>query len=240
LDASGRCARDRKLSRPLRRFRGPRRLGARRMSAREPASFAHVRFSSAGAGSGKTYRLTEELERALVDDGVAPGRIIGTTFTVKAAAELRERVRERLIANGRIALAEQTAQALIGTVHSVSERLLRRFAFELGLSPLLSVASLEDTASFFNQALDDVLAPDPASVRRMNGVASRLGVEDWRADVKTIADRARENDLTPTALADMGRRCADDLLAHFPRPEKGDWDMQLFRAVQRALDEIDL
>ncbi len=210
------------------------------MSAREPASFAHVRFISAGAGSGKTYRLTEELERALVDDGVAPGRIIGTTFTVKAAAELRERVRERLIANGRIALAEQTAQALIGTVHSVSERLLRRFAFELGLSPLLSVASLEDTASFFNQALDDVLAPDPAAVRRMNGIAQRLDVEDWRADVKKIADRARENDLSPDALTAMGRRCADDLLAHFPRPEKGDWDATLFRAVQRALDEIDL
>jgi len=211
------------------------------MSARKrAASFAHVRFISAGAGSGKTYRLTEELERALVDDGIAPGRIIGTTFTVKAAAELRERVRERLIASGRIALAEQTAQALIGTVHSVSERLLRRFAFELGLSPQLSVASLEDCAGFFNHALDDVLAPDPGAVRRMNEVAWRLGVDDWRADVKTIADRARENDLTPAALVDMGRRCADDLLAHFPRPERGDWDARLFRAVQGALDEIDL
>ncbi len=53
------------------------------------ADFAHVRFISAGAGSGKTYRLTEELERALVRDRIAPARVIGTTFTVKAAAELR-------------------------------------------------------------------------------------------------------------------------------------------------------
>ena len=45
--------------------------------------FSHVRFVSAGAGSGKTYRLTVELERALVADGVQPSRVIGTTFTVK-------------------------------------------------------------------------------------------------------------------------------------------------------------
>ncbi|MGB7214163.1 MAG: UvrD-helicase domain-containing protein [Gammaproteobacteria bacterium] len=211
------------------------------MTAHDPAdSLAHVRFISAGAGSGKTYRLTQELERALVDDRIPPSRIIGTTFTVKAASELRERVRQRLIAGGHVALAEQTAQALIGTVHSVAERLLRRFAFELGLSPELSVASVEDGASFFNQALDDVLAPNPAAVRRMNGVAFRLGIEDWRADVKTIADRARENDLSPDALAEMGRRSADDLLAHFPKPEKGDWDAKLFRAVKEAVDSIDL
>src|SRR5690606_39222752 len=151
-DAAGGRARDRRGPRPLRRLCRADRLGARSVSADEARlpprppggaagraeesdarGFAHVRFISAGAGSGKTYRLTEELEHALVRDGIAPARVIGTTFTVKAAAELRERVRERLIERGFIALAEQTAQALIGTVHSVSERLLRRFAFELGL-----------------------------------------------------------------------------------------------------------
>src|SRR5690606_34613669 len=241
LDRAGRRPPNSRSSRPVRRFQEPRRLGDRRMTAHDPAdSLAHVRFISAGAGSGKTYRLTQELERALVDDRIPPSRIIGTTFTVKAASELRERVRQRLIAGGHVALAEQTAQAWIGTVHSVAERLLRRFPFELGLSPELSVASVEDGASFFNQALDDVLAPNPAAVRRMNGVAFRLGIEDWRADVKTIADRARENDLPPDALAEMGRRSADDLLAHFPKPEKGDWDAKLFRAVKEAVDSIDL
>jgi ATP-dependent helicase/nuclease subunit A len=213
------------------------------MSAQGKAArgdFAHVRFISAGAGSGKTYRLTQELEHALVRERIDPSRVIGTTFTVKAAAELRERVRERLIASGQMTLASRCAQALIGTVHSVAERLLKRFAFELGLSPELSVASLEDCAGFFHHALDDILAPDPAAVRRMNGVAWRLGVEDWRADVKRIADRARDNDIAPDALVEMGRRCAAEFLAHFPKPEAGDWDEQLFAAVRRALDEIDL
>lgn len=199
--------------------------------------FAHVRFISAGAGSGKTYRLTEELEHALVEDGTAPGRIIGTTFTVKAAAELRERVRERLIHSGRTDLAEQTAQTLIGTVHSVCERLLERFAFELGLSPQLSVASVEDGIGLFNQALDDALTV--VTVRDMNALAYRLGLDNWRKDVKGVADRARDNDVDPAALPAMGQRSASDLLAYFPPPDTGDLDGELLEAVHAALGAID-
>ena len=113
---------------------------------------AHVHFISAGAGSGKTYRLTEVLEQALAERRTTPGAIIGTTFTVKAAAELYDRVRTRLIESGQPLLSEQMAQALVGTVHSVCGRLLARFAFELGLSPAINVASVEDGARLFNQA----------------------------------------------------------------------------------------
>ena len=81
--------------------------------------------------------------------------MIGTTFTVKAAGELNDRVRERLIGSGRTQLAEQMSQALLGTVHSVCERLLKRFAFELGLSPELNVLGIEDHR-LFHQALDEV------------------------------------------------------------------------------------
>src|SRR5690606_33769284 len=103
-----------------------------------------------------------------------------------------------------------------------------------------SVASVEDCAGFFNQALDETLAPDPSAARRMNAVAWRLGIVDWRGHVKAIADRARENAVSPDALAAMGRRSADDMLACFPKPEEGDWDVEFFTAVRRALDEIDL
>lgn len=205
--------------------------------------FSHVRFISAGAGSGKTYRLTMELERALVNDGVRPSRVIGTTFTVKAAAELRGRVRERLIKSGRPQLAEQTAQALLGTVHSVCERLLRRFAFELGLSPELAVASKDDCAAFFRQALDEVVAL--ADVQEMNAIAQRLGFdagtdEDWRAHVKELADCARDNDTAPEALAAMGRVSADELIALFEPPDPRVSDDALRAAVTRALEGIDL
>ena len=55
---------------------------------------------AASAGSGKTSVLVERYVRAVLDDGIAPGRILAITFTDRAAGELRERVRVRLVEAG--------------------------------------------------------------------------------------------------------------------------------------------
>ena len=214
------------------------------MSA-EPGSLAHVRFISAGAGSGKTHRLTKELERALTEGTAKPAGVIATTFTVKAASELRDRVGKRLVERGRVALAEQMAQALVGTVHSVCERLLTRFAFELGLSPALNVASDDDRARLFNQALDEVLGAD--RVRKMNLCTARLGLADdrsgrsWQGHVKKIADHARSNDIRACTLAAMGRESAGRFLDHFPEPSCDEQaTTALIAAIRKAIASIDL
>jgi len=204
-----------------------------------PADWNHVTFISAGAGSGKTYRLTEELEQALLTGDATPAGIIGTTFTVKAATELRERVRDRLLANGHLELAERSAESLIGTVHSVCERLLKRFAFELGLSPQLNVMSLEDGTRFFNQALDQEL--DLQRVRMMNALSYRLGLVErnepqWQSTVKTIVDIARENDIGANELRGMAKSNADDLLAFFGEPLETDPTDELKRYVSEAIE----
>ena len=203
--------------------------------------FDHVTFISAGAGSGKTYRLIDELEKAIVEDGIPPAGLLATTFTVKAATELRERVRERLLARGRLDLAERTAESLIGTVHGVCERLLKRFAFELGLSPQSNVMSIEDGARFFNQALDHVLPID--RVREMNAYARRLGMVDrglpnWQGLVKAIADKARENDLSDDKLRAMGKHNANELLAFFPAPSDEDPTQALTDLVKTTIREL--
>lgn len=202
-----------------------------------PGRFDHVTFISAGAGSGKTYRLIEELERALIDDGTSPAGIVATTFTVKAATELKERVRDRLLAGDRLELAERTAESLIGTVHSVCERLLKRFAFELGLSPQLNVMSIDDGARFFNQALDNVLPID--RVRDMNAYSQRLGIvnrgmPDWWRVVKDIVDKARENNIEGASLRAMGQRNADGLLAFFPPTADADPTAELARRIEQT------
>ena len=69
----------------------------------------HIRFISAGAGSGKTYRLTEELEKELMTGNTRPSGVLGTTFTNMAANELREQVRRRLIEDGRLSMANRMA-----------------------------------------------------------------------------------------------------------------------------------
>ena len=60
-------------ARPLRRIPLADRRGAVPMTSTAQAGdgrFDHVTFISAGAGSGKTYRLIEELEKAFVEDGI--------------------------------------------------------------------------------------------------------------------------------------------------------------------------
>ena len=199
----------------------------------------HVTFIKAGAGSGKTYRLTEVLEDALHAGDARPAGIIGTTFTVKAATELRERVRDRLLAGGHMELAERTAEALVGTVHSVCERLLKRFAFELGLSPQLNVMSIDDGERFFSQALDQVLELD--AVREMNGYAYRLGMVErgapiWQSVVKQIADRARENDIDAVALRRMGEGNATAFLQFFGEPAAEDPTPALLASVRQTAE----
>ena len=213
--------------------------------SRTQCDLGHVRFISAGAGSGKTYRLTELLEQALSRGTATPATVIGTTFTVKAATELHDRVRTRLIQNGRNLLSEQMAQALIGTVHSVCLRLLGRFAFDLGLSPEISIASIEDGTRLFNQALDEVLSAN--RVREMNLLAMRLGLADdqngtsWQGHVRKIAAETRSNDIDPGVLPTMGRESADRFLGYFPEATCGDEARQeLLTAVRKAIADTDL
>ena len=213
--------------------------------SRAQSDLGHVRFISAGAGSGKTYRLTELLEQALSGGKATPATVIGTTFTVKAATELHDRVRARLIENGRNLLSEQMSQALIGTVHSVCLRLLGRFAFELGLSPEISIASVEDATRLFNQALDEVLSA--SRVREMNLLAERLGLVDdqngtsWQGHVRKIAGGTRSNDIDPSVLPTMGRESADLFLAYFPEVTCGNEARKaLLAAVRQAIADIDL
>ena len=104
-----------------------------------------VHVITASAGSGKTYRLTEVLSQRLsqpAKPGESPLRaseVIATTFTVRAAADLVEKTQKRLLDDGNIAAAEEISTALIGTINSMSGRLVTDYAIDAGFSPELRV-----------------------------------------------------------------------------------------------------
>ncbi|HTC60892.1 MAG TPA: UvrD-helicase domain-containing protein [Solirubrobacteraceae bacterium] len=117
---------------------------------------------AAGAGSGKTSVLVERFVRAVREDGVAPARILAITFTERAAGELRQRVRARMLELGEREAARETEAANVCTFHSFCARLLRIHPVQAEVEPGFEI--LEEgiatrlRALAFSAALGDFLA----------------------------------------------------------------------------------
>ena len=207
---------------------------------------ANIRFISAGAGSGKTFRLTAELRERLAAGRVEPAGVIATTFTRLAASELQERVRRSLLETGAHGTAMRLEQALIGTVNGVCGELLRRFAFEAGMPPEQQVIDEAQGDVLFYQAMELALAGDRPRLRKMNALSHRLQIVDqrnrqqlWRQEVKKIVDAARANNQSASDIRDLGDASATALLAHFPPATRRDLGGELLAAVNHALSLLD-
>lgn len=153
---------------------------------------------AASAGSGKTTRLATEIERAVTELGIAPDRIVATTFTKKAAAELIERGRQALLKAGRGDEAELFRAARIGTVNAVAGMIVSDFAFEAGISPDLMVLDDARAREAFRRSLGEVVTPDDLlDLARLSGRFDELR---WQEIVRQIADAVRTNHLDLEAL----------------------------------------
>lgn len=201
----------------------------------------NIKIISAGAGSGKTYRLTSEMVDFLSpksDYKIRPSGIIATTFTNKAAAELQERVRVRLLSQGMTKAANDLSNALIGTVHGLGVKLLKRFAFEAGVSPEVAIIADEDQQVFFNQALAEVLNTE--MILEMDTLSNRLGLTkkdnyDWRREVKFLTDIARNNAFEIETLQKSKEKSIESLLDFFP--DKSSQTAEKFNSTIQSLLE---
>jgi DNA helicase-2/ATP-dependent DNA helicase PcrA len=90
----------------------------------------------AGAGSGKTWTLACRVAY-LIEQGVAPERMLLLTFTRRAARELLQRA-DRLIGGSRVGAVWG------GTFHAVANRLLRLHGRAIDLDPAFSVLDQAD------------------------------------------------------------------------------------------------
>ena len=116
----------------------------------------NVTYINASAGSGKTYTLTHTLADLISDKKVRPEQVIMTTFTVKAASEMKEEAKKVLYEKGLFEEASRLDQAMIGTIHSVANALINKYWFFLGLSPDMGVMAEEDTQFYTSQSLSDL------------------------------------------------------------------------------------
>lgn len=201
----------------------------------------NLRIISAGAGSGKTYRLTEEMT-TLLKNGVRANGIIATTFTKKAAAELQERVRVKLLSEGRSEQADQLANALIGTVHGLGVRLLQRFAFEAGVSPEVDIIAEEDQQSLFNRALSNTLQPE--RVAEMEALGDRLGLNkrgrnDWRGTLLRLTEVARANDFSRETLRHSKTQSFATFQPFIGEPVEREYEKRLGELLQRTIATLE-
>ena len=182
-----------------------------------------IKMIKASAGSGKTYQLMENLSEC-IKAGTQPEGLLATTFTVKAAAELQSRIREKLLAEGKTELASRVFDGLIGTVNGICNRLLNEYAIEAGLSPALDVLPDENADSIFSAATSEVMERHAGE---LESVASRLSLNpikensfgkthDWKNDVREILDLARSNGLDKVMLKSCGEKAIEALKEVFP------------------------
>jgi ATP-dependent exoDNAse (exonuclease V) beta subunit len=115
-------------------------------------------FVSAGAGTGKTMVLVERFVRAVCDDGADVDSLLVITYTKRAAAELRTRIRAALRERGRHDLARELDGAWISTIHGFCARLLRAYPFEAGIDPRFRELDDPQAAVLRGEAFETALA----------------------------------------------------------------------------------
>jgi len=198
---------------------------------------SNIRIISAGAGSGKTFRLTSEMVE-LLHQGVRPSGIIATTFTKKAAAELQERARVRLLEAGMSRQADELTNALIGTVHSLGVKLLQRFAFEAGVSPKVEIIAEEDQQTIFNNSIAMVLHTE--RVEAIDALCRQLGLSDnddynWRQDLYQLINIARSNAMSIETL-EKSREFSWQTFAQFLPESNRQTSAELHQQLRQVLE----
>ena len=156
-------------------------------------------FISAGAGSGKTYRITTDVAKMVFDHQLNPDQVIMTTFTKAAAQELREKAKKELANLGKHREAQQMEHALIGTVHSVANTFLTKYWYLLGIMPdaaameenelqlyrdhsLRGLLESKDRSFLFKYAETYNIIYDPKERK------SGINYEFWKADLCKVLD----------------------------------------------------
>ena len=100
----------------------------------------------AAAGTGKTRTLVYRVAY-LVDQGVAPRRILLLTFTNRAAKEMLDRARA--------VAGEGVGGVWGGTFHHLANRLLRRHAPEIGYDRGYTILDQDDSRSLVSSCMKD-------------------------------------------------------------------------------------
>ena len=134
----------------------------------------------AGAGSGKTRCLTHRAAYLILEKGVPSREILLTTFTNKAAGEMKERIR-KLIGD---------EPGFVGTFHSFCVRVLRIDGREIGIQPNFVIYDEQDQ----KEAIKEILIAMDLSTESFNPSA-----------VATTISGAKSQMLSPSQFGEIAQ-----------------------------------
>ena len=122
----------------------------------------------AGAGSGKTRVLTSRIAY-MIQKGIKPKNILATTFTNKAAQEMRERIVKMIPEH----LTEGQARHIwMGTFHSIFARILRTDAERIGFPANFTIYDASDARNLIKTIVKELNLADDKY--KPNTIASRI------------------------------------------------------------------
>ncbi len=194
----------------------------------------------AGAGTGKTSTLVERCLGCLLDEKppASLDEILMVTFTDAAAAEMRQRIRERLEEklsghSDRLRWSEQLAlfdTAHIGTLHSFCLQLVRQHFYELELDPQLTVLPEEEAKLLADETLENILqahyAGKTAAAEAVQQLIQAQG-RGWDQPIRTLVLRLHH--YTQTLRDPEGWLTSQ--LGIFESPEPAQWETWLVAGV---------
>ena len=169
------------------------------------------KFISAGAGSGKTYKITTDVAEMVANKELNPDQVIMTTFTKAAAQELHEKAKNELANLDLHCEAQQMEHALIGTVHSVANTFLTKYWYLLGIMPDAAALEENELQLYRDHSLRGLLKPEESKFLykyaetynvTYDGNEHKSGINYgfWKADLCKVLDYMQWYDIDDTQL----------------------------------------
>ncbi len=116
----------------------------------------------AGAGSGKTYTMTRRIIN-LIEQGISPEKILGLTFTRKAASELLSRVSAAVV-NNQKGHAAMFLKPEISTYDAFFQTIVRQYGllvgFDQNTQPLSEAGAMQLIHTVLDKHMDEIMGFD--------------------------------------------------------------------------------
>ena len=158
----------------------------------------NIKYLNAGAGSGKTYFLTETFAEHVKNHDCTPAQVIMTTFSEKAAADIKRTARTRFLKNDLLSEATELDAANIGTVHSVAYQYIKKYWYLLGISAKCEVMDEDHKDAYIALTLGRAAFSNDISAFRnyaetvnlTETMTSRIDYGFWKDAVSSIISKA--------------------------------------------------